>query len=47
VKERDSAMTFLKEEYILRMVMEIAKEDNIKPVFSATFQNEQNTRRFV
>jgi hypothetical protein len=25
---------------ILRMIMEIAKEDNIKPVFSATVQND-------
>jgi len=29
------------------MVMEIAKEDKMIPVFSATAQNEQNSRRFV
>jgi len=27
--------------------MEIVEEDNIKSVFSATVQNEQNSRRFV
>jgi len=29
------------------MVMEIAKEDTMKPVFSANVQNEQTSRRFV
>jgi hypothetical protein len=29
------------------MVMEIAKEDKMIAVFSATVQNEQNSRRFV
>jgi hypothetical protein len=33
--------------YILRMVMEMAKQDSMKPVFKPTVQNEQNSRKSV